>query len=78
MIRLVLHPDEHHNGRYYEAWTDAVSRWLGAGHRVYMMVHCPNNLHCPAQAARFQSLLAGKSDQVQTLPDWPLPQSSLF
>ncbi|MBO6506828.1 MAG: DUF72 domain-containing protein [Kordiimonadaceae bacterium] len=78
MIRLVLHPDDSLNEAYYRTWTDAAARWLEEGRTVFMMIHCPNNLHCPPQARRFQALVAGQTGLVDTLPDWPLPQSSLF
>lgn len=78
MVRLVLHPDDSLNDAYYRTWVDAAARWIDEGRLVYMMIHCPNNLHCPPQARRFQSLLAEQSDAVKSLPDWPLPQPSLF
>lgn len=78
MVRLVLHPDDRLNERYYREWTNATARWLEAEGTVYTMIHCPNNLHCPQQAKHFQSLLAEKTGTVDTLPDWPLPQPPLF
>lgn len=78
MVRLVLHPDDSLNDVYYRTWVDASARWLKQGKTVYMMIHCPNNLHCPSQARRFQMLLAEACEDVAPLPDWPLPQSTLF
>ena len=78
MVRLVLHPDDSYNDHYYEEWVSATSRWLGDESPVYMMMHCPNNLHCPPQARKFQSMLSAKTDVVTQLNDWPMPQSQLF
>ena len=82
MVRLVLHPDDALNGEHYEFWTDTVCEWLVAGETVDMMMHCPNNLHCPAQARRFHELLQRKirerGERLPDLPDWPLSQQSLF
>lgn len=78
MIRLVLHPNDSLNAHYYQTWTEATSRWLREASPVYMMIHCPNNLHCPLQAKRFQTLLSERTATVGSLPEWPLPQSPLF
>lgn len=78
MIRLVLHPDDNLNDSYYEDWTTAASTWLNEDQPVYMMIHCPNNLHCPPQAKKFQSMLASKTNVAAPLSDWPLPQPNLF
>lgn len=78
MVRLVLHPDDSLNDGYYDAWTATTAGWLGEEKTVYMMIHCPNNLHCPPQARRFQRQLTEKSQMVTPLNDWPVSQSTLF
>jgi len=78
MVRLVLHPEDSLNDAYYQTWVDAAARWLDEDRPVYMMIHCPNNLHCPSQARCFQALLADTCEAVDLLPDWPRPQATLF
>lgn len=84
MVRLVLHPEDSLNDHYYAEWTKAAASWLANQNPVYMMIHCPNNLHCPPQAKKFQAMLATLSDVVKPLSDWSIAtpqkqsQSSLF
>jgi uncharacterized protein YecE (DUF72 family) len=78
MVRLVLHPDDSLNDAYYEEYVAATVGWLDSGGAVYMMIHCPNNLHCPPKARRFQAMLASRTNHLEPLTDWPLPQSRLF
>ncbi len=78
MVRLVLHPDDNLNAAYYHTWAEATSKWLAEGQTVYMMIHCPNNLHCPQQAIHFQAHLRELCDGVDSLPDWPVSQASMF
>lgn len=82
MVRVVLHPDDSLNDSYYDFWVDKTAEWLLEGDAVYMMIHCPNNLHCPAQALRFhrmlQQKLAAGGKTLEDLPDWPVSQQSLF
>lgn len=75
-VRLVLHPDRRDNQRYLDEWARRVADWLAAGHRVHLMIHCPNNLHCPELAVEFHETLRRLPDagSLPPLPDWPIPE----
>ena len=75
-VRLVLHPGRQGNGRYVREWVRRCTEWLDAGYRVYMMIHCPNNLHCPEMAREFHEALRAslRPDAPGPLPPWPLPE----
>ncbi|MEM7281737.1 MAG: DUF72 domain-containing protein [Pseudomonadota bacterium] len=79
LIRLILHPDLISNGPYMEEWATHVSEFLRDEVETYMMIHCPNNLHCPTLALEFHNLLREKTS-LDPLPPWPIPaeQHSLF
>ncbi len=80
-VRLVLHPEADSNERYLAEWSHRVAASLRGGDRVYMMIHCPNNLHCPAFARSFHERLRREPDmdRIAPLPPWPLPrQGSLL
>jgi uncharacterized protein YecE (DUF72 family) len=74
-LRLVLHPDRLDNQRYVDEWASRTVDWLAAGHRVYVMIHCPNNLHCPELAVQFHETLrrCGGGAGAGPLPPWPVP-----
>ena len=72
-IRLVLHPDRRDNQRYIDDWIPRFARWLDGGTAAYMMIHCPNNLHCPELAAGFHDTLGGHVAPLASLPPWPVP-----
>jgi uncharacterized protein YecE (DUF72 family) len=74
--RLVLHPDRISNRPWIDEWSGRLAAQLAAGHDVYMMVHCPNNLHCPELAlALHESLTAiAAPGGIPPLPGWPIPQ----
>ncbi|MDJ0929039.1 MAG: DUF72 domain-containing protein [Gammaproteobacteria bacterium] len=75
-VRLVLHPESRQNVAYVGEWAKLIAGYLAAGHDTFMMIHCPNNLHCPEFAADFhRSLIArpGVSGLAE-LPPWPVPQ----
>ena len=78
--RVVLHPDPAYNDEFVSEWLTRTGQYLEAGHHVYFMMHCPNNLHCPAFAEQFHDALRnGAGQQLPPLPPWPLPQQdSLF
>lgn len=82
LVRVVLHPDDTVNETYYEFWAEHACNWLADGEAVFMMIHCPNNLHCPKQARRFHELLQARLNErglgMPGLPDWPVAQQSLF
>lgn len=77
--RVVLHPDTAHNPRYVSEWVERCAGYLAAGHSVYFMMHCPNNLHCPAFAEDFHQALRARCETLPPLPAWPVPrQAGLF
>jgi uncharacterized protein YecE (DUF72 family) len=74
-VRLILHPDLASNDRYIEEWAQHVAGYLHDGIETYMMIHCPNNLHCPPLAVDFhESLRAAAPGTMSPLPPWPLPE----
>ena len=77
-VRLILHPDGTSNRVYLDEWADKVSAHLNLGRRVYMMIHCPNNLHCPEFAREFHGGLRQRlgAKHLPGLPDWPVPQQT--
>jgi uncharacterized protein YecE (DUF72 family) len=74
MIRLILHPDLATNDRYLDDWATRVAARLADGVATYMMIHCPNNLHCPPLALEFHDKLRSSRDDLDALPSWPVPQ----
>ena len=72
LIRLILHPDITSNSPYIEEWADRVAGYLRNGVETYMMIHCPNNLHCPPLARDFHEALC-KRESLSKLAAWPLP-----
>lgn len=79
-IRLVLHPDLPGNLVWIEKAAERAAAALLGNERLYVLIHCPNNQHCPALAVEFHQALATKIDAPDwsPLPDWPVPQQSLF
>ena len=80
LVRLILHPDLPSNAPYLTDWARRISARLRDGVRTYMMIHCPNNLHCPPLAARFHNALnAELAGALPALAPWPVPsQQSLL
>ena len=76
LIRLILHPDIVSNRRYIDEWAVRVAGYLDAGVTTYMMIHCPNNLHCPPLARDFQEALQRNAPglDLPALAGWPVPQ----
>ena len=75
-VRLILHPDIDSNRGYIDEWAARCARWLDDGVATWMMIHCPNNLHCPPLALDFHDTLrriAGES-AIPRLASWPVPQ----
>lgn len=75
-VRLILHPDLPSNDQYLDEWATRIAASVRAGHESYLMIHCPNNDHCPALAAEFHSRLQTKPgmETLAALPAWPVPQ----
>lgn len=80
MIRLLLHPDLISNDKYIDQWVARTAKALSAGCDCYMMIHCPNNQHCPQLALDFYNRLRDyqlRTDGLVNLPPlaaWPIPQ----
>ena len=77
-VRLILHPDPRFNGRFVDEWTQRTARYIEQGCATYMMIHCPNNLHCPEFARAFHDQLRGerKRASIAALNPWPVPQQA--
>ncbi len=76
LVRLILHPDLVSNARYIDEWARRFASWIADGIDCWMMIHCPNNLHCPSLALDFHEALRAKEGMqgLPSLPPWPLPQ----
>jgi len=79
LVRLLLHPDIHSNDAYMEQWVQRTARALAGGCDCYIMIHCPNNQHCPMFAASFHERLIEQykthhGEVLDPLPAWPIPQ----
>jgi len=70
-LRLVLHPDIEANAPWIEGWAERVAAALGQGAECYVMIHCPNNLHCPELATRFHEALRRHRPALEPLAPWP-------
>ena len=77
-VRLILHPDLDSNDRWLDLWVERTRQYLDAGHSCYMMIHCPNNQHCPALAEDFHARLQRRSGPgtMPDLPPYPVPQQA--
>ncbi|MEM8984506.1 MAG: DUF72 domain-containing protein [Pseudomonadota bacterium] len=73
-IRLVLHPDGYSNDPYMDEWADRAATWLQQDYAVWVFIHCPNNLHCPAFARDFHQRLLSRHSGAGQLPAWPVPE----
>ena len=73
-IRLILHPDLASNRPYIDEWAENVAAYLADGVETRMMIHCPNNLHCPPLARAFHDALRGRLEGMAALPPWPVPE----
>ena len=75
-VRLFLHPDIVSNRTYIDEWATRAAQWLDDGIATWMMIHCPNNRHCPPLALDFHDTLRrilGESAMPE-LESWPVPQ----
>jgi len=77
-VRLMLHPDFVSNDLYIDQWTKRISQALSNDCDCYMMIHCPNNLHCPLMALGFHERLRGRvqNSSMPALNPWPVPQQT--
>ena len=74
-IRLILHPDDLDNARWINEWATRTAQWIREGLSPHVMIHCPNNLYCPAFAERFHDALVDACEvAIPALPAWPVPQ----
>lgn len=76
LVRLILHPDIVSNRRYIEDWAKRVAAYVKQDIAAYMMIHCPNNLHCPSLAQAFHETLRQQDSMsgLPAFPSWPVPQ----
>lgn len=82
MVRLLLHPDLTSNDRYIDQWVSRTAQALASNCDCYIMIHCPNNQHCPVLALQFHNKLRVALAETQTdsalelppLPPWPVPE----
>ncbi len=79
-IRLVLHPDLHSNAVWMARAAKRAAEALQRNEQLYVLIHCPNNQHCPMLAVEFHQALAAEvgAPGWPPLPDWPVPQQTLF
>ncbi len=74
-VRLILHPDVVSNEPYLDTWADRVAAWIEDGVTPFMMIHCPNNLHCPPLALDFHERVRQRIEtDLAPLPPWPVPE----
>jgi uncharacterized protein YecE (DUF72 family) len=72
--RLVLHPDGN-NEAQLGRWARRAAAALAADHDVRVMIHCPNNLHCPVFARQFhRELVTLLGAAAGELAPWPVPE----
>ena len=79
-IRLVLHPDGFSNPPWIQSAARRAAEALARQERLYVLIHCPNNQHCPELALAFHAALgqALGDPHWPPLPPWPVAQQSLF
>ena len=75
-VRLVLHPVRLYNQHYIEDWISRVADYVAKRYTTYVMIHCPNNLHCPEFALQFHNALMGYPGMggLAAFKPWPVPQ----
>ena len=73
-IRLVLHPDLGSNDVWLDEWARRAAAYLADGIDLWMLIHCPNNQHCPPLARAFHERLQALHPGLATLPAWPVPE----
>ena len=76
--RLILHPDRVSNGPYLHEWAERIAAHLAERVPSWIMIHCPNNGHCPELALRFHRILQARvaAPGLPDLPPWPVPQQA--
>lgn len=75
-VRLLLHPDKISNQLYVDQWIKRTVKALTSQCEVYMMIHCPNNQHCPEMGLQFHNRLREKVNGLPPLNAWPAPQQT--
>ena len=79
LVRLLLHPDIDSNDQYLAQWARRTAQALTSGCECFIMIHCPNNQHCPMFAVNFHQRLmelynSESDDELTPLAPWPIPQ----
>ena len=69
-VRLVLHPSGQGSRRFMEYWAERVADDVARGRESYLLIHCPNNQHCPRFARDFHRILQQRAS-LPSLPEWP-------
>lgn len=75
-VRMVLHPDPQTNAVSLDYWARYCAEALDAGHTVWVMIHCPNNQHCPPYARDFHQRLSVRCAKAGIMPSWPMPEQA--
>jgi len=82
-VRLIMHPDGVSNRPWLDDWVERTAKMMMQGYEVFMLIHCPNNQHCPSFALSFhralqtawqQAMNVTSSVEFPDLPAWPVPQ----
>ena len=75
-LRIVLHPEPRFNQSVIQAWAARVAGYVKEGIAAYVMIHCPNNQHCPTFAKDFHNAVLQQPGMAHlpAFPPWPLPQ----
>lgn len=82
IVRFVAHPLLSHDLPYLQAWATHLAGWLAAddGREVHVMVHCPNDAHCPPLARAMHETLRASLAEVcplAPLPEWPAKSAAV-
>ncbi len=75
-VRLVLHPDRLYNDYYIDQWAARVADYVARQYTTFVMIHCPNNMHCPELAVEFHEALRNepKMNGLVSLESWSVPE----
>jgi len=75
LVRLILHPDGISNAHWIDVWARQTANWIDEGLVPCIMIHCPNNLHCPLFAEQFHREVRRYANvKLPALPPSPVPR----